>query len=171
MPLTDDYDAVMEACTQLQACGDDAESTGTDAGLREAWLHLLPEEEGGRGRSHSKKIVFLISVGKPDVCASSPGQIDNYITMHDNKQFYDDGSYPQDAALMYADKMRQRDWQVIPIGVGPNADYKFVERMAKMTDAYGGKKPPKLDKAPEELEGLLSKMVSQQLVTSPKLVQ
>lgn len=171
VPLTDDYESVMEACAQLQACGDDAETTGTDAGLREAWLHLLPEEEGGRGRSTSKKIVFLISVGKPDVCASSPGQVENYMAAHHNKSFYGKGNYPQDAALMYADKMHQREWQVIPIGVGPNADYKFVERMAEMSGAYGGKKPPKLDKAPEELEGLLSKMLSQQLVTSPKLVQ
>ena len=171
MSLTDDYDAVMDACTQLEASADDAETTSTDAGLRAAWSHLLPEEEGGHGRSNAKKIVILITIGTPDTSESSPGQIENYLAAHDDKGFYGDGDYPHDAAMMYAHKMRQREWQVIPVGIGPNADYKFVERMAKMTGAFGGKKPPKFDKSPEKFEQLLVDMLSQQLVKSPKLVQ
>lgn len=130
--LTNDYKAAMQACTDLQACGDIGATTATELGLIEAQKHIRPNSAGGKGRESTNRIVVLLTDGVPNLYKSSNGAIDKYILNNPSTNFYNNGAYWNDAALMQSKMMQNDHWRMFPVGVGLGCDYDFMDRMARM---------------------------------------
>ncbi len=131
-PLTGDYDAAMRVCTQLQAVGDLGYTTATESGLIAAREHLAPPSEGGAGRRQTNKIVVLLTDGVPNLYSSDPAEIDRHMSQNPDPDYYANGAYWLDAALMQAMQMQTGRWQLFPVGVGLGTDYDFMDRMARL---------------------------------------
>jgi hypothetical protein len=145
--LTDNYDSVMMACTQLQACGHNGYSTGTEAGMNLAYDHIKPQSQGGVGRERTNKIVVLLTDGQPNLKRSSmtTSLINSYIS--NNPSTWTDPNTNQEvnnwittgslvaeknASLMHASSMQAGNGFVYAAGVGLGCDYDFMDRMARM---------------------------------------
>jgi Flp pilus assembly protein TadG len=130
-PLTGDYEAAMLACTTLQSVGDKGATTATEAGLLTAKKHLEPADKGGAGRNQTDKIVVLLTDGVPNQFVSSTAEIDDFMQQNPDSNYYGNGAYWYDAALMQAVDMNLRKWAVYPVGLGLGTDYDFMDRMAR----------------------------------------
>jgi Flp pilus assembly protein TadG len=137
--LTGDYDTAMAACTTMQAVGDTESSTATENGLITARQHLQPTSAGGSGRSHTTKVVVLLTDGMPNLYQSSNSTINNFMTSNPSTDFYSGSSYAMNAPLMQAMSMQLDKWVTFPVGIGLGCDYSFMDRMARMgqTDDEG----------------------------------
>jgi len=119
-PLTGDYEAAMAACARLQAVGDRPTTTATEAGLIEARKHLRRASGGGKGRSHTDKVVVLLVNGLPSLYRTDPAEITRFVSTHSaNEAFYDEGEFCKNAALMQVARMRADHWLTFAVGVGP----------------------------------------------------
>jgi len=167
--LTDDYQAAMLACTRLQAVGEKDASRATEAGLIAAQKHINSEREGGLGRVSASKIVILLTQGPPNLYASDKSAVRNYLRSHPNSDWYAKGQECQNAALMQASMIRSRKWQLFPVGVGPGADYGFLDRLARLggtADEDGHS--PRGDNDPARSEHRLSEIL-QQIIDHPQV--
>jgi len=171
VPLTSDYDAVMQGCAQLQAVPDSiGASTASEVGLIAARNHIKPESEGGMGRSAKDKIVILLTDGMPNQKQSSSSTISTYITQYPSSNFYGDSShYPQDATLMQTSTVQRGNWYLYPVGIGLGCDYGFMDRMARMgATANGDGQSPRGSGNPADYESALTQ-IFQDIITNPKL--
>jgi hypothetical protein len=170
LPLCSDYGVAMNACTTLQACSHCGVSTAIESGLITAREHIKPAAEGGLGRPATNKIVVLLSDGKPNLCVSSTGAIAAYCVQYPSGNFYENGGhYPQNAALMQAAMMQREGWFLYPVGIGLEADYDFMDRMARMgetADAQG--QSPRSSGNPFGYERRLTE-IFEEIITTPKL--
>ena len=130
--LTADYEAAMQACTALEAVGDKAATTATEAGMLTARDHIKSKSQGGHGRESTNKVVVLLTDGVPNLYVSSPSEVDQFIGEHPQSEFYGRGLYWYDAALMQSLKMQLEHWYLFPVGVGLGCDYDFMDRMARL---------------------------------------
>ncbi|RMF87490.1 MAG: VWA domain-containing protein [Planctomycetota bacterium] len=168
-PLTGDYRSAMERCTTLQACGDKGASTATEAGLIAAREHLKPKSEGGFGREATNKIVVLLTDGVPNLYVSPPSKIDQFIGNNPSPDFYNNGAYWYDAALMQAMEIQLDNWQLFPVGVGLGTDYDFMDRMARMgATANDDGQSPRGSGNPAEYEQRLTE-IFRQIIESPRV--
>jgi Flp pilus assembly protein TadG len=143
--LTGDYDAAMQACTRLQAAGDDTSTTATETGLILAKQHISRPEQGGVGRRNTQKVVVLLTDGMPNLKSSSNTEISNFRTGQPSSEFYGGtgGNYNYDAALMQTMIMQGQGWKVFAVGIGLGTDYGFMDRLARsgMTANNTGESP------------------------------
>jgi hypothetical protein len=167
--LTNDYDSAMLACTDLQACGDVAATTATEAGLITAKKHIQPQSAGGQGRESTNKIVVLLTDGVPNLYQSSNAVISQYITDNASGNFYANGAYWCDAALMQSSMMQGNHWYLYPVGVGMGCDYGFMDRMARMGGtANSGGQSPRGSGNPAEYEQKLTD-IFKKIITNPQI--
>lgn len=167
--LTADYQAAMEACTRLEAVGDKAATTATEAGLIAARKHIQARSAGGQGRESANKVVVLLTDGVPNLYVSSRSEIDAFIRDNPRTEFYGDGRYWCDAPLMQTLKMQAAGWQVFPVGVGLGTDYGFMDRLARL----GGTADDNGQSArgsgnPAEYEQRLTE-IFKKIITSPRV--
>jgi hypothetical protein len=168
--LTDVYDDAMLASTNLQASSDIGTSTCTETALIAARKHIAPKSEGGKGRPATNKVVVLLTDGQPNLYSSSTATIDSYIgSAADASDFYNNGAYWCDAALMQAATMHSNNWSLYPVGVGLGCDYGFMDRMARLggtanSDGQGARGSGN----PAEYEQRLTE-IFKKIITSPKL--
>ncbi len=168
-PLTGDYDAAMLVCTRLQAVGDIGYSTATESGLIAAREHLAPDNEGGAGRRQTNKIVVLLTDGVPNLYSSSPAEIDRHMSQNPDLDFYANGAYWLDAALMQATQMQTGRWQLFPVGVGLGTDYGFMDRMARLGGtANDAGQSPRGSGNPAEYERRLTE-IFEEIITNPQV--
>ncbi len=167
--LTGDYDGAMLVCTRLQAVGDIGASTSTEAGLITAREHLATESEGGAGRVQTNKIVVLLTDGVPNLYSSNSGDIDRFISENPDPDFYNNGAYWLDAALMQARQMQTGRWQLFPVGVGLGTDYGFMDRVARMGGtASDDGESPRGSGNPAEYERRLTE-IFEEIITNPQV--
>jgi hypothetical protein len=130
-PLSGDYEAAMLACTTMQAVGDSYSSTATETGLIFARNHIKAKTQGGMGRSHTQKVVVLLTDGMPNLKSSSNTTINTYIKDNPNDNFYGSKSN-HDAAIMQAAIMYAEHWKTFGVALGLGADYDFMDRLVRM---------------------------------------
>jgi len=131
-PLTDDYNAAMVVCTELQASIDQGRTTATEVGLKRAKDYIKPKRTGGFGRNNVNKVVVMLTDGLPNDFESDEEDISTYLTDNSNSNFYGGGYNWLDAPLMQTRIMSRKGWQVYPVGVGFGTDYEFMDRLARM---------------------------------------
>jgi hypothetical protein len=170
-PLTADYDAAMQACTTLQACGDLAATTATEAGLIAARNHIRSARDGGSGRQSTNKVVVLLTDGVPNLYVSSISVIDSHISNSSNhpNEYYRNGAYWCDAPLMQCEQMQGNKWYVFPVGVGLGCDYDFMDRMARLGGtANENGESPRGSGNPAEYEQRLTE-IFERIINNPKV--
>lgn len=167
-PLTTDFKQAMQACTKLQAVGDKGATTATEAGLELARQHLASKRQGGKGREFTNKIVVLLTDGVPNLYASSNSEINGYIAQHPSSDFYNNGAYWYDGALMQVSIMDEQRWDIYPVGVGLGTDYDFMDRMARMGNtATGAGQSARGSGNPAEYEQRLTE-IFEEIITNPR---
>ena len=165
--LTGDYDVAMAACTTMQAVGDMQASTATENGMIAARQHLMPTSAGGAGRSHTTKVVVLLTDGMPNLYQSSTSTINDFITGHTNSNFYSGSAYATNAPLMQTMSMQLDKWVVFPVGIGLGCDYDFMDRMARMGKTDEGGQSMRGSGNPAQYEQRLTE-IFEHIITSPK---
>ena len=175
-PLTGDYEAAMAACARLQAVGDRSATTATETGLIKARKHLRRPWRGGKGRSHTDKVVVLITDGVPSLYSTDPAEIRRFVTAHDARdEFYGKGEFCKNAALMQVARMQAEHWLTFAVGVGPGRASlaaggsfgDFMDRLARLgqtADAKGKCAPGSGN--PAEYEGRLTE-IFEKIITNP----
>ncbi|MBN2580787.1 MAG: VWA domain-containing protein [Pirellulales bacterium] len=168
--LTGSYEQAMQACTQLQACGDLTLTTATETGLIVARDHIKSEEEGGQGRQTTNKVIVLLTDGMPNLYSSKNKVIDDYINHSpDRQEYYNNGAYWCNAALMQAAIIQGKKWSLYPVGVGLGTDYDFMDRMARLggtADEHG--QSPRGTGNPAEYEQRLTD-IFEKIISNPRL--
>jgi hypothetical protein len=154
VPLTDDYgDAkdLVASAIGLHAKSDRGVSSNAEAGLCEARLTLLPENEGGQGRPKATRVVFYVSGATPDCIASSEATILGQMSsVPDSNYYYTSPMLNRDAALTEAARMKLKRWKVKPAGLGLGIAEDFLTRMSLLhgnltpeeSHAFAGRTPP-----------------------------
>jgi len=170
--LTSDYDAVIDSCRKLQACGSGGACTYTEGGLTVAHDHIQPTADGGKGRTHVNKILVLLTDGKANIKYSSNTAISDYIRANPSNYWltnsYDSYFWTEQAALMQVHKYQGNSWFTYPVGLGLDYDDNFMDKMANIAgtadkngDSMGSTDPTT---AIADLKEIFSK-----IVTRPKL--
>jgi len=168
-PLTADYEAAMQACTALEACGDRGATTATDAGLNTARDHIKAKSQGGQGRETTNKVVVLLTDGAPNLYVTGRAEIDTFIADNPKPEFYPSGAYWYDAALVQSLKMQKAHWFVFPVGIGLGCDYGFTDRMSRLggtADKNG--RGSRGSGNPAEYEQRLAEIFSR-IITNPRV--
>jgi hypothetical protein len=169
-PLTGDYDDAMQACTSLQAVGDNQYSTATETGLIAANNHLQPSSSGGSGRQHAQKVVVLLTDGMPNLCSSSSATINTYMNGHSSDDWYSSSSSndAKNAPLMQSITMQLNGWNLFPVGIGLGTDYDFMDRVARTGGtANDDGESQRGSGNPAEYEQRLVE-IFEEIITSPK---
>lgn len=181
-PLTNNYDTVMTACTQLQACSDNSASTNSESGMIAAYNHIKPASQGGAGRERANKIVVFMTDGMPNLKISTNTAITNYIAAHpstytnpttgvatSNWSTSSSNQINKNAALMQANIMQGSNWFIYSAGVGLGCDYEYMDLMARMGNtANTNGQCPRGSGDPAVYEAVLTQ-IFQNIVTNPKL--
>jgi Flp pilus assembly protein TadG len=168
--LTSNYDAAMTSSTTMQAVGNNGYSTATETGLIAAYNLIKPASEGGTGRENTNKIVILLTDGSANLKTSSNSTVSTYRSANPSSDFYGgSGDYESDAALMQANIMRSDKWYVYALALGLDADYDFMDRMARMggTDDDSGQ-APRTSGDPSAYETELTNILTN-VITSPQV--
>ena len=169
-PLTSNYDSVMQACTTLQAVGDDQSSTATETGMIGAYNHIKSASQGGSGRQNTQKVVVLFTDGMPNLKTSSNTTVANYMSSHSNNDWYGgSSSYNQNASIMQAQTMAALNWKVFTAGIGLGCDYDFLDRMSRTggtADDNGA--GPRTSGNPTNYEAELS-AIFKQIINNPQV--
>lgn len=125
-----DYQAAMDACVDLQATSDVGFTTTTDAGLADAAAHLTD-----KGRSHTDKVVVLLTDGAPNDWITPTGDVQTHLTNNPtNPNYYRNGGWWLDAALMQTELMQGQGYRMFPVGIGLGTNYDFMDRLARLGD-------------------------------------
>jgi hypothetical protein len=131
--LTSNYDSAMQACTKMQAVGQNGNSTATESGLAAGYNLIKPASQGGTGRENTQKVVVLLTDGMANLYSSSSSTISNYMNSNPSSDFYGGSSNTaSNAALMQAAMMNSGKWKMFPVPLGLGADQGFMDRMARM---------------------------------------
>ncbi len=129
--LSNNYDSVMQSCTQLQAVGDDQSSTATETGLIFGRNHVKPASEGGAGRQNTQRVVVLFTDGMPNLKTSANNVITSYRSSNSSGDWYGGSNYNHDAAMMQAMSMKAQNWKMFTAGIGLGCSYDFLDRMSR----------------------------------------
>jgi hypothetical protein len=81
--------------------------------------------------------VVLVTGGPPDLYSVDPLEIEGFIRHHPADDFYRESEYDLNAPLMLAAKMRADRWRLFPVGVGPQSDVDFLDRLARRAGTAG----------------------------------
>lgn len=127
--LSVDYADTMQACARLQAVGASGRSAAMDAALATADEHLRGEALGATERPDATRIVILVTSGQADLHASDPGAIETFAALNPGIDFCGDNK-AMDGAVMRVAMMRRAGCQAHLVGVGPNIDHDFLDRLA-----------------------------------------
>lgn len=182
LPLTDNFDAAMQACTNLQAASDIGATTATEAGLSLARRHLVTDSSvsnpgsdpaGASGRKTAKRVVVLLTDGMPNLWESDAADIDNYILANGNSDYYGTGYDWLNAPLIQASQFQIQDkGQLFSVGMGLGADYDFLDRLARTAMTAKGGFSPRGAGNPAQYEAtLIQTLESIILRPGSKLVQ
>lgn len=160
LPLTDDFDAAMMACTNLQAAGDIGATTATEAGISLARRHLVTQTlngtSGGSGRKFASRVVVLLTDGMPNLWESDAADIDDYMAANSSSNYYATGYDWLNAPLMQASQFQVLDkGQLFSVGMGLGADYDFLDRMARTSKTAVGGTSPRGSGNPAQYESTL----------------
>jgi hypothetical protein len=182
-PLTSNYNTVMTACTQLQACSSASACTNTEAGLSLAQSHIKPASQGGAGRENTNKIIVLLTDGQPNLQQSSNSTITSYMNANpstwtnpstgqvtNNWAVTGGYTYQQQAALMQTSEMQTSGWYVYAVGLGLDCDSDFMNRVARMgntANSTTGQAPPSAGDSTTAQANLTT--VFNSIITNPKL--
>jgi len=169
-PLTSDYDALMQACTTLQAVGDDQSSTATETGMIGAFNHIKSASQGGAGRQNTQKVVVLFTDGMPNLKTSSNSAVSTYMSSHSSDDWYGGGSsFNQNAAIMQAHTMSAQNWKVFTAGIGLGCDFDFLDRMSRTGGtANDDGEGPRTSGNPVNYEAELS-AIFKQIINNPQV--
>ena len=149
LPLTDDYQAAMTACTTLQAAGDIGATTSTESGVDLARTHLLakttisnPADDptGPQGRKFTSKVIVLLTDGMPNSWDMEQTVLDDYISSNGNANFYPTGYDWFNSVLAQTQQFYQdQRGKLYSVGMGLGTDYDFMDRIARIasTDSNG----------------------------------
>lgn len=182
LPLTDDFDVAMLACTDLQAASDIGATTATEAGISLARRHLVTDSSvsnpsgdsaGASGRKFASRVVVLLTDGMPNLWESDAADIDSYITANSNSDYYPTGYDWLNAPLIQASQFRVKDkGQLFSVGMGLGADYDFMDRLARTASTANGGSSPRGAGNPAQYEStLIQTLESIILRPGSKLVQ
>lgn len=120
------------------------------------------------GRDFTNKIVVLLTDGVPNLYSSAESTINAFIAEHPSVNFYNNGAYWYDAALMQASIMQQQRWDVYPVGVGLGTDYDFMDRLARMGNtATDSGQSARGSGNPAEYEQKLTE-IFEEIITNPR---
>jgi hypothetical protein len=169
-PLTSDYDAVMQACTTMQAVGDDQSSTATETGMIFARNHIKSASSGGAGRQNTQKVVVLFTDGMPNLKTSTNATVSGYMSSHSSSDWYGgSGAFNQNAALMQAHTMAAENWKVFTAGIGLGCDFDFLDRMSRTGgSADDNGEGPRTSGNPVNYEAELS-AIFKQIINNPQV--
>lgn len=149
LPLTDDYQAAMTACTTLQAAGDIGATTSTESGVDLARTHLLakttisnPADDptGPQGRKFTSKVIVLLTDGMPNSWDMEQTVLDDYISSNGNANFYPTGYDWFNSVLAQTQQFyKDQRGKLYSVGMGLGTDYDFMDRIARIasTDSNG----------------------------------
>ncbi len=170
--LTGNYVSAMEACTTLQAVSDIGATTAIEAGLIMARNHLKLPADGGMGRSYAKKVVILLTDGVPNAWQTPNSDINSYIGLNPNGDYYASGYYWLNSALMQSTQIEGENTALYPVGIGLGTDYNFMDRMSRMAGTDESGQSPRGSGNPAEYEERLSD-IFEEIVKNPggKLVE
>lgn len=182
LPLTDDFQAAMVACTNLQAASDIGATTATEAGLSLARRHLETDSAasnpagdptGAAGRKLATRVIVLLTDGMPNLWESDAAEIDDYISANSNSDYYATGYDWLNAPLIQASRFNLQDeGQMFSVGMGLGADYDFLDRMARTAVTAEGGVSPRGSGNPAQYEAtLIQTLESIILKPGSKLVQ
>jgi hypothetical protein len=106
----------------------------------------------------------------PNLYSSDAKDINAFISSSPNQQeFYNNGAYWYDAALMQSAIIQNHKWSLYPVGIGLGTDYDFMDRMARLggtADPQG--QSPRGSGNPAEYEQRLTD-IFRKIVTSPQM--
>lgn len=157
--LSGDYNAAMQAAALLQAAGDIGATTATESGLITARNHAKNTDEGGNGRINANTVVVLLTDGVPNLWETSNDDINAYMTDNSNVDYYGGGYYWLDAPIIQSMKIKQKGWDLHPIGIGLGADSDFMDRLARSGGtANEDGQSPKTSGNPAEYESKLTEI-------------
>ncbi|MEP3479798.1 MAG: pilus assembly protein TadG-related protein [Fuerstiella sp.] len=182
LPLTDDFNAAMQACTNLQAASDIGATTATEAGLNAARQHLVTNSSvsnpggdpaGASGRKIAKRVIVLLTDGMPNLWETDAADIDSYIMNNGNSDYYATGYDWLNAPLIQASRFQRQDkGEMFSVGMGLGADYDFLDRMARTSKTANGGFSPRGSGNPAQYEAtLIQTLESIILRPGSKLVQ
>ena len=111
----------------------------------------------------------MLTDGVPNLYETPDTQVSQYMSKNPSKDFYSDGQYWCDAALMQTDMMQNKKWQVHPVGIGLGTDYGFMDRMARLGGtANKGGQSARGSGNPAEYEQRLTD-IFEEIITTPKV--
>jgi hypothetical protein len=114
-------------------------------------------------------VVVLLTDGVPNLYESPDALIGTYMANNPDSDFYNDGQYWCDAALMQSSMMQAKKWLVYPVGIGLGTEYGFMDRMARMGGtANDDGESPRGSGNPAEYEQRLTD-IFKNIITNPKV--
>lgn len=149
IPLTDNYNNAMAACTQLEASSDIGATTSTESGLALARNHLTEKTTvnnpgnnplGPQGRSFTTKVIVLLTDGMPNQWIMPAGAISSHIASNPGSDYYATGYDWFNSVLVQTDQFRNdQRGRLFSVGMGLGTDYDFMDRIARVagTDING----------------------------------
>ncbi len=161
-PLTDDYDAVMAACSRLQAVGDLGNSSAVEAGLAQAAELLKSTSHRGSGRSDSEKMIVFISGSTPDLFVSTADDLRRRMLRMPALPYYPEEDHWLNAPLLLAAEMRadSEGPSLHGVGVGPAADVEFLRRLSRAASQSAEQIEPAIAAGEKHLVEVLERIFS-----------
>ena len=170
--LTDNFDSVMTASSQLQAVSDVGNTTATENGILAARQHIASPNDGGQGRSHTTKVVVLCTDGVPNAWQSSAADINSSIAAFPSADYYASGYVWHNSVLRQAADMQRRKEKLYPVGMGLGADLAFMDCVARLAQTDEGGLSPRGTGNPADYEQQLINIFQKIINTrSGKLVK
>ncbi len=170
VPLTSNYDAVMQSCTDLQASADIGATTSTESGVILARQHLETKTAannptnvpaGPQGRSFASKVIILLTDGLPNTWESNSAHIKNYINKNPDADFYGEGYDWFNSVLVQTSGFLTSDkGQLFPVGMGIGTDYDFMDRIARIAASDDAGSSPRSTGNPAQYEAQLLNILS-----------
>ena len=158
--LTADYDSIMQAAVQLQACGGSSACTDSEEGLKYARDIL------GAGRENANKVVVFLTDGAPNIYDTSDQSAIDAAKRAQPSGWGTD--YYQNAALWQAMNMQGDNWSTYAVGVGLGGNQTFMNLMAnKAGTAVNGAAYPIADDSSTYETNV--KDIFNKIISNPKL--
>jgi len=152
VPLTNNFDSVMQSSTQLQAVSDIGNTTATEGGIIAARQHLAKPSEGGQGRNYTTKVVVLCTDGVPNAWHSDAKPLNDSIADYPSLDYYASGYVWYNSVLRQAADMQRKKEKLYPVGMGLGADLGFLDRVARLAQTDEGGLSPRGTGNPADYE-------------------
>ena len=159
--LDNDYDGAMQACTELQACYDGRASTATENALilaREV-LKTSAESNQGQGRKHARKIIVLLTDGRPNLYETPDSQINQFISNNPSSEYYGSNQPWMNAPLMQATQAQRDEVMMFGLSMGMGSDSDFMGRLARLANTDKDGNPLSNAGDPSRYEAVLTEVL------------